>query len=174
MMKFRNILLLLFMLCPIVGMAQEKYTDQLKRQNSSGAAVVVYQDAELEELVNGSGAPSLSESRDSISMSLQTAIKKPERPTSGPHTKIDGYRVQIYMAGNTAQDKAVVKSWARRFKNYFPSINAYVYFDSPHWVCSVGDYRSRSEANEILMQIRSTSQFNSASVIRSKINNFTR
>lgn len=171
MKGLKYILLFLLLSCPFVGKAQGKYTDALKRQNASGARVMVYQDAELEELVNGSDAPAFTS--DSVSLSVSSEIKKPDNNrTSGPHTKVNGYRVQIYMAGNTAEDKATVKSWARRFKNHFPDVNAYVYFDSPHWVCSVGDYRSRDEANQMLTQIRSTSQFNSASIVRSKINSF--
>ena len=169
-MKYlKLILLLLFVSCPFVGKAQEKYTDQLKRQGSSGAVVVVHQDAEIEELVNGTAAPVVS--RDTVTTTVENVVKKNEK-TSGPHTKVNGYRVQIYMAGNTAQDKATVKSWARRFKNYFPAVNAYVYFNAPHWVCSVGDYKSHEETSEMLSQIRATSAFSSASIVRSKINNF--
>lgn len=161
MIRLKFILLLLLLSCPFVGKAQEKYTDKLKRQNVVGAAVVVHQDAELEELLNGTAQPTAS--------TQQQDEETPEK-NSGPHTKINGYRIQIYMAGNAAQDRETVKSWARRFKKYFPNVNAYVYFNSPHWVCSVGDYRTREDASVMLEQIRATSQFSSANIVRSKIN----
>ncbi|MCQ2198051.1 MAG: hypothetical protein MJZ60_11075 [Bacteroidaceae bacterium] len=159
MNRLKFILLILLMSCPFVGKAQEKYTAQLKKQHATGAVVVVHQDAELEALVNG----------DPASTNVSQDEEKPEK-TSGPHTKIDGYRIQIYMAGNTAQDKNTVMNWARRFKNSFSNVNAYVYFTPPHWVCAVGDYRTREDATVMLEQIRSTSQFNSAHIVRSKIN----
>lgn len=163
----RRIILVLMVLCPLQGMAQEvKYTDQLRQRNAQGGVVIVHMDSELEDLVNGVGV----NTNDSVKVTLENA-NKPVK-TEGPHTKQNGYRVQIYMAGNTAADKKKVQSWARRFKVYFPSTNAYVYFSSPHWVCEVGDYKTRQEASDMLTQVRGTHQFNSASVVRSKINNF--
>ncbi|MCQ2222934.1 MAG: SPOR domain-containing protein [Bacteroidaceae bacterium] len=164
MFRSRVVLLLLSVLFPLVGMAQEKYTDKLRQRGTSGAVVVVHQDAEIEELVNGNSVAS----RDTASVDLADEAKKEK--TSGPHTKADGYRVQIYMAGNTANDKAVVKGYAKRFKSRFPNVNAYVSFNSPHWVCTVGDYKTREEANEMLKQVRSS--FNTAYIVRSKINKF--
>ena len=164
MPRLKSILILLLVLMPLAGMAQGKFTDRLRQRSTSGAVVVVYQDSEIEELVNGDNV-----ARDTSGIADDAG--KPEK-TSGPHTKMSGYRVQIYMAGNTANDKAVVKSYAKRFKNRFPAVNAYVMFNSPHWVCQVGDYKSREDANEMLKQVRTT--FNTAYIVRSKINNFER
>ncbi len=164
MRQARFILLFVLALFPLLGMAQTKFTERIQQRSTSGGVVVVYQDAEIEELVNGSNNVSPA-SRDTASV----AEKKVEK-TSGPHTKENGYRVQIYMAGNTSNDKAVAKSYAKRFKNSFPQVNAYVTFNSPHWICTVGDYKTRGEAEAMLKQVRR--QFRSAYIIRSKINNF--
>ena len=168
MRQARFILLFVLALFPLLGMAQAKFTERIQQRSASGGVVQVYQDAEIEELVNGR-ATATTASRDTASTTLAGAEKKVEK-TSGPHTKENGFRVQIYMAGNTANDKAVAKSYAKRFKNSFPQVNAYVTFNSPHWICTVGDYKTRGEAEAMLKQVRR--QFRSAYIIRSKINNF--
>lgn len=152
---------------PLCAIAQEKYTDKLKQQNGQGAAVIIHQDIEMEELVNGP----MSLSKDSAHAKLQDAVLNPEK-TSGTFNKGMGYRVQIYMAGNTAKDKTMVKNWARKFKTHFPTVNAYVYFNSPHWICAAGDFKTREEANEMLHMIRNRGAFTSASIVRSKVNVF--
>ena len=159
----KSIILSLLFALPAMAWAQgETYTGQLKQRGANGAVVVVHQDAELEKLVNAA----VREDKDT----LNPAEDRPQK-TTGPYTKDYGYRVQIFMAGNTAQDKAKVKSMARRFKARFPAINAYVYFNAPHWVCTTGDYKLREDANRMLSQIRSAG-FSSACVVRTKINSF--
>ncbi|MBQ0020562.1 MAG: SPOR domain-containing protein [Bacteroidales bacterium] len=163
MSHLKSILLLLLFALPFAARAQEEtYTDQLKQKGTDGATVVVHQDAELEELINAGGR----DVRDSV----KVQNKKPAK-TSGPHTKDNGYRVQIFMAGNTAQDKATVKSMARRFKTHFPAVNAYVYFTAPHWICTTGDFKTQQEAGVLLKQVRAAG-FNSACVVRTKVNVF--
>lgn len=170
MRRLHLILLLLLVLCPVVGRAQEeKYTDQLGRKNAAGGVVIVYQDEEIEELVNGKFVPAAV--RDSLARVAREEARKKEK-TDGPHTKVNGFRVQIFMAGNTAKDKATIRNWARKFKTYFPDVNAYVTFNAPHWVCAAGDFRSREEANELLRQVRAIGQFKGACIVRSKVNSF--
>ena len=161
----RIIWLLLLTLVPMVGWAQEEtYMDRLQQRSASGGVVVVHQDAAIEELVNGTGRAARV-----VRDTLATHPRTNER-SSGPHTKANGYRVQIYMAGNTANDKAVAKSHAKRFKTFYPTVNAYVRFSSPHWVCEVGDFRTQAEANEFLKRVRA--QFRTSYVVRSKVNEF--
>lgn len=163
----KKLILLLFVLFPLVGMAQEKYTDKLKSQSSKGSSVILVQDSVIEELANGIiKANPAADSLKNVGRKVVTNNK-----TTGSYNRINGFRVQIIMAGNTAKDQSNVKAMARRFKNCFPNVNAYVYFNSPHWVCSVGDYYSREEASKMLSQVRAMG-FNSSSIIRSKINNF--
>lgn len=162
-----KLILLLFVLFPLMGMAQEKYTDQLKRNSSNGASVILVQDSIIEELVNGT--IKANPTADSLKLASQKVVRN--NKTTGSYNRINGFRVQIIMAGNTAKDQASVKAMARKFKNAFPNVNAYVYFNAPHWVCSVGDYYSRQEASEMLKQVRAMG-FNSSSIVRSKINNY--
>lgn len=170
MKRSKCLLLLLFLLCPFAGYAQqalEKYTEKLQEVGPGGAVVIVHQDEEIDKLVN----PSATSVVRTTTTTKTNTVRKVEKPTGTATRQKDvGYRIQIIMAGNTVEDKTKVKSIAKRFKNYFPSVNAYVYFSSPHWVCSVGDFREREDATSLLSRVRATSQFNSACIVKSKIN----
>ncbi len=170
----RITLLLSFVLIPLMGMAQGKYTDYLQKRVAGQGQVVVHQDAELDDLVNGKASATASKAdKASSNISGEMAEQEEEAPVvapSGRHTTANGYRVQVVSLGSTAKDKAKAESMGRLFKNYFPGTNVYISFRSPHYVCLVGDYKTREEASEMLQQMRETRQFGSASVVRSKIN----
>lgn len=158
-------------LFPLMGMAQGKYTDYLQRRIAGRGIVVLHHDAEIDNLVNGISSSSKAKAGSgSIAGEVETQEEAPAVAPSGRHTTANGYRVQIISLGSTAKDKATAESWGRRFKGYFPGTNVYISFRSPHYVCLVGDYKTREEASEMLQQMRETRQFGSASIVRSKIN----
>ncbi len=175
---FRRLFILTFlMLVSMVGMAQSKYTDYLQRKVAGRGTVVVHHDAEIDILVNGTASTAAPKDKTVVSQSGtiagEVAPQEEEAPAvapSGRHTTANGFRVQIISLGSNARDKAEAESWGRRFKAYFPATNVYISFRSPHYVCRVGDYKTREEANEMLKQLRETHQFGSASIVRSKIN----
>ena len=178
-----KLLILLLLLCPLGGMAQGKFTDNLKRKSAAGGVVVLHEDAEIENLVNGGSTATAKTtatpktSRDSVRTtapvttadSAESAEKEPAR-NFGPHTKGTGYRVQICLAGNTKKDKAEAERWGRLFKAYYTDYNVYIAFSSPHWTCRVGDFKSREDAVALLEEMKATQAFKTASVVKSKIN----
>lgn len=171
----RLFILLSLVVIPLMGMAQEKYTAYLQRRIAGRGILVLHHDAEIENLVNGGVVPSKQTSANSGSSSIsgEIATQEEEGPSvapSGRHTIANGYRVQIVSLGSTAKDKAKAESWGRLYKSFFPLTNVYISFRSPHYVCLVGDYKTREEASEMLRQMRETRQFGSASIVRSKIN----
>lgn len=175
-MQKRLFIFFSLMIFSLAGMAQEKYTDYLQRHVAGRGTVIVHHDAEIDNLVNGTSAharpSSNSSSTSSGSLNGESAENEdaPAVAPSGRHTTANGYRVQIISLGSSAKDKATAESWGRRFKGYFPTTNVYISFRSPHYVCLVGDYKTREEADEMLQQVRETRQFGSASIVRSKIN----
>ncbi len=165
----RFIIFFTFALSAFTGMAQGKYTDYLQRKVAGRGTVVVHQDSEIDKLVNGI----ISAIKEQFSGSSATSEEQEEGPAvapSGRHTTGNGFRVQVISLGSTSKDKSQAESWGRRFKALFPGTNVYITFRSPHYVCLVGDYKTREEASEMLKQMRETNQFNSASIVRSKIN----
>ena len=83
---------------------------------------------------------------------------------------MNGYRIQVYFGDNSRQGKAEARAAGLRFRNSFPEHSVYVSFISPHWLCRVGDFRTREEAREVLRQIREMGMFREAVVVKSKIN----
>ena len=148
--------------------AQGKYTEYLQRRVAGRGHVVVHHDAEIDHLVNG-GVVTVKD-KTTVASTTQEEEETPAVAPSGRHATANGFRVQIISLGTSSKDKAEAETWGRRFKNYFPGTNVYISFRSPHYVCRVGDFRTREEASEMLRQIRETRQFSSASIVRSKIN----
>jgi len=165
------IIILSLVLFPLMGMAQETYTDYLQRRIAGRGIVVLHQDDEITNLVNGGVTKSRTNTNGSLSGEMDDEEEEtPAVAPSGRHTTANGYRVQIISLGSTAKDKAKAEALGRQFKNVFPATNVYITFRSPHYICTVGDYKTREEASEMLRQMRETRLFGSASVVRSKIN----
>ena len=49
-------------------------------------------------------------------------------------------------------------------------MSVYAGFQSPHWLCRAGDFRTVEEANEYLHKMRETGRFDEAVIVKSKIN----
>ena len=68
-------------------------------------------------------------------------------------SKIDGFRVQIFMeSGNDAVDRA--QKVSNEFLNTFPEIQPYISFGQPYYRVRVGDFRDRLEAEGYLKRIQ--------------------
>ena len=68
--------------------------------------------------------------------------------------KAEGFRIQVYTGGNSRTDKEKAQQLQLRCRQEFPELSAYVHFVSPHWVCRVGDFKDREEAQRYANQIR--------------------
>lgn len=65
-----------------------------------------------------------------------------------------GYRVQIYSDNNQRTARAEAERRAAAIRSHFPEYQAYVVFQSPYWRVRVGDFRSRSQAEDAAAQMR--------------------
>ena len=65
---------------------------------------------------------------------------------------MEGYRIQIFFdSGNNSKTKA--QSIYEGFKAKYPDVGAYLSFKSPNYKVSVGDFRSRLDAQRFLNDI---------------------
>ncbi len=69
---------------------------------------------------------------------------------SGKRVKVRGFRVQIF-SGPNRNDAYATQS---RFQNAYTGISSYVTYDEPNYRVKVGDFRSRSEANNFMRALR--------------------
>lgn len=76
---------------------------------------------------------------------------KPIDKVHATRVKRRGFRVQIYSGSNRSEAYAI----QARFKNQYTDIDTYITYSSPNYRVKVGDFRSRSQANEFMKTIRS-------------------
>ncbi|GAA4521197.1 MULTISPECIES: SPOR domain-containing protein [Sphingobacterium] len=74
-----------------------------------------------------------------------------------------GFRVQIYSGSNRSEAYAV----QARFRSQYPDIDTYITYSEPNYRVKVGDFLSRSQANEFMRTIRS--QYKSVFVFQEDI-----
>ena len=152
--------------------AQQKFVDKLVKPVNGQGTVRVIQDAEITRMVNGGGAEkessaSLADSgrtSQSITESNSSVGTKPVRKM-----KANGYRIQVYAGGNSRTARQEAQRMAGKVKSYFSDMATYTHFQSPRWICRVGDFRTYEEANQALHELRATKQFDEALIVKSVI-----
>ena len=150
--------------------AQQTFTDKLQQVVDSVGKIVLHQEKNITDLVNGlmGKSPTSSRQRQVDGSSDSTAIA--DSLGTGARVKMNGYRIQVYFGDNSRRGKSEARAAGLRFRNYFPHYSVYVSFVSPHWLCRVGDFRTNEEAREVLGQIREMGIFREAVIVKSKIN----
>ena len=159
---------LLFCLGALNAGAQQTFTDKLQQVVDSVGKIVLHQEKNITELVNGAVKGT---KKKQIDASDQDSIAGADVDSLSTVTRVrNGYRIQVYFGDNSRKGKAEARAAGLRFRNYFPSQRVYVSFVSPHWLCRIGDFRTNEEAREILRQIREMGIFREAVIVKSKIN----
>lgn len=82
--------------------------------------------------------------------------------------KITGYRIQAFSGGNSRADKEKANRIGNDIKMKFPDQPIYVHFYSPRWICRVGNFRSYSEAAQMLKSIKAMG-YKQACIVKGKI-----
>ena len=111
--------------------------------------VTIHQDARIEALIGQEYIPNGTENRV---------------------LKSQGFRVQVYAGNNTSRAKNEAHAVGSRIKEYFPELSVYTSFNSPRWLCRVGDFRSIEEADAMMRQLRATGVFKEVSIVKEQIN----
>ena len=81
--------------------------------------------------------------------------------------KITGYRVRIFF-DNKQNARSASEAAMGRFKSMYPGHGAYRSFASPYFKVTVGDFRTKSEAMQMMQRLKS--DFPSAYVVKENIN----
>lgn len=83
--------------------------------------------------------------------------------------KVTGYRIQAFSGGNSRADREKANQIGDAIKMRYPDQPVYVHFYSPRWICRVGNYRSYSEAAQMLRAIKAMG-YKQACIVKGKIN----
>lgn len=169
----------LFFACVFIC-AQVKYTEEIQKQIPGQGRIVLHQSSAITDLVNGT-APALAPVASKTEKKAPV-VKTPQivdsilsdtnkvQQSTGQRIRMNGYRIQVYMGGNTKKGKSEALLMKERVKSFFSELSVYAGFQSPHWICRAGDFRTYEEASEYLQKMRETGRFEEAVIIKSKIN----
>ena len=133
-MKTRLLSVVIFILTPIVMVAQESISVlEIMNQGrtlSEQERLIINQDPALDTLI----------SRHIMANAMKSGV--------------DGWRIQIYRGGHrTANDDA--NKVRAKFMEDFPDVKTYLTFDRPNWFkVKVGDFRTREEAATIFFTVQ--------------------
>ena len=87
--------------------------------------------------------------------------------TRNASKQINGYRVRIFF-DNKQNARSASEAAMGRFKAAYPGHGAYRSFASPYFKVTVGDFRTKSEAMQLMRSLKS--DFPSAFVVKENIN----
>jgi hypothetical protein len=77
---------------------------------------------------------------------------------------IYGYRVQVFFGS----DRKAAYNQQVNFKDLYPEFNSYITYTEPNYRVKVGDFRTRSEAEKLMSQLRPS--FQTLFIFNEKIN----
>lgn len=149
-MKKLGLLLIACFAFTAFASAQNNIVKGLERSVPGQGKVTIHQDARIAALIGQEYIPTGTDDRKIL--------------------KSAGYRVQVYAGNNTSRAKNDAHAVGSRIKEYFPELSVYTSFNSPRWLCRVGDFRSIEEADAMMRQLRATSVFKEVSIVKEQIN----
>lgn len=178
----RLLTLLLFVFATFSVQAQITFTEKLKEHKSGEGKVIVIQDAEIERAVNtNKPIPPKEQKKTETKRKNETpAGQKEPRPdkldtaetyTPGATRRVRamGYRIQVFTGSNSHQDKLKAQAISEKCKKAFPMLSAYPRFISPRWICRVGDFKTREDAQEYANKIRAARIATEVHIVRCEV-----
>ena len=98
----------------------------------------------------------------------QGILSSMNRQIAANHSrKISGYRVRIFN-DNKQNSRGASEAAMARFKGMYPGVAAYRTYSNPFFKVTVGDFRTKSEAMQLMQSIKGS--FPSAFIVKETIN----
>ena len=144
----------------------QTFTAHIRATEGGKGRVTIVQSERIEALVNGlpreekTEAPTKPAAPAPTTRNEAAEAAKTARTATGYNAgtrqryKAKGFRIQIFTGGNSRADKDNAAQAGRKVKAVFPELSVYTHFVSPRWVCRVGDFRSREDAEKYVSLIR--------------------
>lgn len=102
-------------------------------------------------------------SRKGTNITATSPTRPPIDKETATRTTAMGFRVQIY----SGSDRSEAYAEQARFKGLYKGIDTYLSYEEPNYRVKVGDFRSRSEAQDLMQGLRK--QFNNVFVFTEEI-----
>jgi len=116
----------------------------VKAQEKGG--VIVTKDSLITQLQNFRAAMGI----NPVESKITTVPSKPVVRSAATRVKVRGFRVQIFAGSSRNQ----AFSEQTRFRGMYKDVDTYITYDEPNYRVKVGDFRSRSEANAFMRELR--------------------
>lgn len=169
----RTLLLTALLPIALTHASGQTFTAHIRAADGAKGRVVVTQSARIEALVDGTlrenraetpekpAAPVSTPKNDAATPRAESAEAAREARAAGGYAvgarqryKAKGFRIQVFTGGNSRTDKDNAARAGQKIKTTFPELSVYTHFLSPRWVCRVGDFHSREDAEKYAAQIR--------------------
>lgn len=128
-------------LCSIIAPQVLGEEQSITERLSANPAITIIQPEVLTSRIN---------KKDSFSNNPEAGANINSSTRQASKTAI--YRVEVY-ADNSREAKAQATARMNNVQSYFTHYNVFLTFDSPFWRVKVGDFRSRSDAENALAEI---------------------
>ena len=97
---------------------------------------------------------------------VRQAVSRQVEANKGPEGAVDGYRIRIYF-DNKQKSREESQEVMARFKALHPGYNVYLKFNNPNFKVTVGDFRTKVDAQIALKEI--IKAFPSAFIVKEKM-----
>ena len=183
MKVFRFLPFYLFTFLPLSASAQT-FLDRLQTKVEGQGTVTVHQDSAINQLVldpqstvdHSTTTPTTTTASTGTTPTQTTpttgtgTTETVTTPTTTTRTRrtIDGYKVQAFAGGNTREDRKKAERTASNIRAQFPNVSVSAHFYSPRWVCRVGNYRTREEAQHMLSALKNLG-YSQAHIVKTRV-----
>ncbi len=156
--------------------AQERFSEHIQRYVLGRGSVVLHQSNAISDLIDG--IPTTTTAKTTASERRPTMLHQSEDTLQIDTTvvlpthrvRMNGFRIQVYAGGNSREAKYRAEQMENRMKMYYPELSTYTRFISPRWICHLGDFVTREEAQKVLSELRKKGGFSDAIIVKCKVN----
>ncbi len=175
--------IIVFFVCCMTYVNAQTFLDRLRIVDNTLGKVTVIQSKTIDELVNGrKQSPTQKHKKDTILVNngvpksvtdstkngKNDSVPVVDNGVVGPARKIMGFRVQVFAGNNSRVSRNKARDIGEHLKSEFPEHAVYVHFYSPRWICRMGNYKTREEAEVMLQKVKDLG-YSRACLVKGKI-----
>lgn len=184
-----RLLLVSLFLLSFSPVGAQTFTERIQIVRAGQGVVTIHHDAAIDELVNGrrEATPQRRQGNDNQQQRQQQPISQgqnrqqddPERQdvreqtdsiVSSPRRtrRVMGYKIQAFSGSDSRRDRQQAEQVKSELRALFPGEEVTVHYNDPRWLCRMGNYATRAEAQEALAEVRRMG-FSSATIVRDRV-----
>ena len=165
--------------------AQTTFTERIQVVRAGQGVVTIHHDAAIDELVNGrrEAVPARRQGNDNqrqpVSQGQNRQQEGAERQDDREQTdsiaasprrtrRVMGYKIQAFSGSDSRRDRQQAEQVKSELRVLFPGEEVTVHYNDPRWLCRMGNYATRAEAQEALAEVRRMG-FPSATIVRDRV-----